>query len=104
MSILHRLASPLSFLLLILLFVLQFGGCQGNPQPEHRITSKSIDEVLQENRPHLMTIQGVVGTSIGDCNGNPCIKVLVDKKTPIIQQQIPSMLETWQVEIVEKAP
>jgi len=98
----HHLAKPVLFILVILLLAVLLGGCQGNPQPEHRITSKSIDEVLQENRPHLMTIQGVVGTSIGDCNGNPCIKVLVEKKTPILQQQIPSMLETWQVEIVEK--
>ena len=77
-------------------------GCQGNPNPPNRITSKSIEEVLEENKPHLMTIQGVVSTSIGECNGNPCIKILVEKKTPILQQQIPSMLETWQVEIVEK--
>ena len=82
-------------------FLLLFG-CQGNPNPQNRITSKSIEEVLEENRPHLMTIQGVVGTSIGECGGNPCIKVLVEKKTPVLQQQIPSMLETWQVEIVEQ--
>ena len=75
--------------------------CQGQPQPQPRLTGKPIDEVLKENTPHLMTITGVVGTAIGECNHTPCIKVLVEKKTPIIMQQIPSMLETWQVEIVE---
>lgn len=76
-------------------------GCQPKPQPQPRLTGKPIDEVLKEYAPHLMTIQGVVGTSIGECNGNPCIKVHVVKNTIILQQQIPSMLETWQVEIME---
>ncbi len=76
--------------------------CQGPPQPKPRLTGKTVEEVLAENTPHLMSIEGVVGTSIGECNGNPCIKVLVEKKTLILQQEIPSMLETWQVEIVEK--
>lgn len=83
-------------------FILIILGCQGDPNPQKRITSKSIEDVLEEHRPHLMTIQGVVGTSIGECGGNPCIKIIVEKKTPILQQQIPSMLETWQTEIVEK--
>jgi hypothetical protein len=78
-------------------------GCkpQAQPQPQPRLTGKPIDEVLKENTPHLMSIAGVVGTAIGDCSGNPCIKVLVAKKTDILRQQIPSMLETWQVEIIE---
>ena len=83
-------------LVLIILF-----GCKPPPPPQSRLTGKPIDEVLKENTPHLMTIQGVVGTAIGECNGNPCIKVLVVKNTIILQQQIPSMLETWPVEITE---
>ena len=87
--------------IVIVCLIVYMLGCQGNPNPEKRLTGKAIEDVLKENTPHLMTIQGVVGTAIGECGGNPCIKVLVEKKTPIIQQQIPSMLETWQVEIVE---
>ena len=85
----------------VMFILLTLLGCQGAPQPSPRLTGKPIEEVLKENTPHLMSISGVVGTAIGECNGNPCIKVLVEKKTLILQQQIPSMLETWQVEIVE---
>jgi hypothetical protein len=101
---LRRLQSAVAgfiFLAIVLFTSFTLYSCQGQPQPQQRLTGKTIEEVLKENTPHLMSIPGVVGTAIGECNNNPCIKVLVDKKTAILQQQIPSMLETWQVEIVE---
>ncbi len=42
---------------------------------------KTIEQVLEENTPRLMLISGVVGTAIGECEDEPCIKVLVTDVT-----------------------
>jgi len=59
----------------------------------------SIKDVLQRHTPQLMSISEVVGTGIGECDGKPCIKVLVIKKTPVIAEKIPSTLEGFTVVI-----
>ncbi len=68
---------------------------------ESNLTGKPIEQVLREQTDHLMSIPGVVGTAIGQCDGSPCLKVLVVKKTPELQKRIPSTLENWKVEIEE---
>lgn len=68
---------------------------------ERNVTGKPIEQVLREQTDYLMSILGVVGTAIGQCDGSPCIKVLVVKKTPQLQKRIPSALENWKVEIEE---
>lgn len=65
------------------------------------MTGKTIEQVLKENTDKLMSIPGVVGTAIGSCDGSPCIKVLVEKKTPALEKQIPKTLDGWKVEIEE---
>ena len=69
---------------------------KGNPMP-----AKAIDEVLKENTKAIMSIPGVVGTGQGLCEGKPCIKVFVIKKTPDLDQKIPNTLEGYQVVIEE---
>ncbi len=59
----------------------------------------SIKDVLQRHTPQLMSISGVVGTGIGECDGKPCIKVLVIKRTPELIQKIPSSLDGFPVVI-----
>ena len=39
----------------------------------------------------------MVGTAIGICNGMPCIKVYVVKKTPELDRKIPDILEGYPV-------
>ncbi len=46
-----------------------------------------------------MSIPGVVGTAQGLCDGQPCIKVLVIKKTSEIEEKIPETLDGYPVEI-----
>jgi len=65
------------------------------------IVEVTIVEVLKEHTKELMSIPGVVGTGQGLCNGKPCIKVLVIKKTPELAQKIPDNLEGYQVMIEE---
>ncbi len=62
---------------------------------------KTIEAVLKEHTGRLMSLPGVVGTAQGLCEGKPCIKVYVEKKTPDLVKQIPSTLEGYEVIIQE---
>ena len=62
---------------------------------------KPIEAVLREHTDRLMTLEGVVGTAQGLCDGKPCIKVMVVKKTPELLAQIPDLLEGYTVEVQE---
>lgn len=70
-------------------------------QGEKEMSAKTIEEVLKEHTDDLMSIPGVVGTAQGLCNGKPCIKVFVVKKTPELEQKIPAVLEGHPVEVEE---
>jgi hypothetical protein len=69
---------------------------KGNPMP-----AKAIEGVLKEYTKELMSIPGVVGTGQGLCDDKPCIKVLIVKDTPEVDQKIPRMLEGYPVVIEE---
>ena len=60
---------------------------------------KGIEAVQKQYESQLMSIPGVVGVGIGECNGQPCLKVFVTKKTPELEQQIPKQLEGFKVDI-----
>ncbi len=62
---------------------------------------QTIEEVLSQYTDSLMSIPGVVGTAIGECEGQPCIKVLVVEKTPELLGKIPSTLEGFVVDVQE---
>lgn len=62
---------------------------------------RNIREVLKRHTDSLMSIPGVVGTAQGECEGKPCIKVFVTKKTEEIMRQIPSAIEGYAVRIEE---
>ncbi len=62
---------------------------------------RTIEQVLEENTPRLMLIPGVVGTAIGECNDEPCIKVLVNQYTEDIDLKIPKSIDGYEVEIEE---
>jgi len=73
------------------------GDCRGkNPMAE-----ETIKEVLKKHTKDLMSIPGVVGTGQGLCEGKPCIKVFVIKKTPDLDQKIPQTLEGYPVVVEE---
>lgn len=68
---------------------------------ESRMERKTIEEVLKQHTDRLMSLPGVVGTAIGECEGKPCIKVLVVKKTPELLKKIPPKLEGFSVSVEE---
>ena len=63
--------------------------------------NKSLEEILQEYTDSLMTMSGVVGTAQGLCDGEPCIRVFVIKKSDELMGQIPPMIEGYPVDVQE---
>jgi hypothetical protein len=69
--------------------------------PGGEMASSDLATVLKNHTGRLMAIPGVVGTAETLCEGKPCIKVYVEKKTPDIEQQIPPAIEGYPVVIQE---
>ena len=61
------------------------------------MTGRSIDQVLAAHTDSLMAMPGVVGTAIGLCDGERCIKVLVADSNPDTKRRIPDRLEGYRV-------
>ena len=65
------------------------------------MAARSIDEVLAAHTDSLMKVPGVVGTALGLCGHERCIKVLMAGKGPAVGK-IPTSLEGYRV-VVEIA-
>lgn len=61
----------------------------------------TIEAVLKKHTGALMSLEGVVGTGQGLCEGRDCIKVFVRQRTPELEQRIPSVIEGYPVAIEE---
>lgn len=85
--------------------IVTFSSCKDNgvqrKEGQEQMPLRTIKDVLQEHTDALMSIEGVVGTGIGECDGKPCIKVFVVKKIPDLEEQIPTTLEGYPVSIQE---
>ncbi len=67
-------------------------------------SSDAIAEVKERQESKLMSIPGVVGVGIGECEGKSCIKVYVKQKTPEQERQIPQQVEGFKVDIEATGP
>ena len=86
----------------VIAIALSCGGPGGEKnRQEGAMQERSIEVVLTQHTDGLMSLPGVVGTAIGECDGKPCIKVMVVKKSPELLKKIPSTLEGYPVEIDE---
>jgi hypothetical protein len=100
----YALKSSLSLIALlpILLAIITCGSeVDFRNQEETRMAATTIQEILKQHTVELMAIPGVVGTAIGECDGSPCIKVFVVKKTTDIMNKIPSKLDGFPVAVEE---
>lgn len=59
----------------------------------------TIEAVLRAHRDRLMSLEGVAGVAIGECNARPCIKVYVSQKGSAVLNQIPAVLGGYPVNI-----
>lgn len=67
-------------------------------------SSEDIVMVKERHEAWLMSLAGVVGTGIGDCEGSPCIKVYVEERTPELEDQVPKQLEGFDLDIEVTGP
>jgi hypothetical protein len=65
------------------------------------MTGRPIDVVLAKHTDQLISLPGVVGTAVGERDGEACIRVLVESETAELVGRIPSTLEGYPVEIQE---
>jgi hypothetical protein len=70
-------------------------------QDREEMAPRPIEEVLADHTDGWMELRGVVGTSIGECDGAPCIRVMVVKKTDELAAKIPAKVEGYSVDVVE---
>jgi hypothetical protein len=61
------------------------------------VAARSIDEVLAAHTDSLMALPGVVGTAVGLCEGERCIKVLLSDSSSATKARIPARLEGYRV-------
>lgn len=61
------------------------------------MAARSINEVLAAHVDSLMALPGVVGTAIGLCDGERCIKVLLADSSAATKSRIPPRLEGYRV-------
>jgi len=61
----------------------------------------TIEEAQEELTPQVIALPGVVGIAIGECEGKPCIKVLVASKTKELLRRIPSTFKGYKVAVDE---
>src|SRR3989449_11472894 len=71
--------------------------CSGAQRGEGAVTARSIDEVLAAHNDSLMALPGVVGTAIGLCDSERCIKVLLADSSSDTKRRIPARLEGYRV-------
>lgn len=68
---------------------------------ERAMSGETIQTVLERHADRLVALPGVAGTGIGECDGRPCIKVFVVKKTRQLVQRIPATLDGFRVVVEE---
>lgn len=62
-----------------------------------RVAARDINAVLAAHRDSLMALPGVVGTAIGLCGEERCIKVLLADSSAAAGARIPERLEGYRV-------
>jgi hypothetical protein len=67
-------------------------------------SSNDIAAIKERHESWLMSLPGVVGVGIGNCEEKPCIKVYVKEKTPELERQVPKQLEGFEVNVEMTGP
>lgn len=86
--ILGLVAIAVVIVVLIVYFALQRG--------KQRLT---IEQAKERHETELMTIDGVVGVGIGECEGRPCVKVFLEEASPEVKRHIPTELDGFKVDV-----
>jgi len=63
-------------------------------------SKRTIEEILEENKAHLMAIDGVIGVAIGLCQKQKCIMVQIIRDDQNVRNKIPQEIERFPVSIL----
>ena len=92
-------------LLFAVTLALSLIGCGQSSRPMAQetdiVADKSITAVLEQHSARLLSLAGVVGVGRGECDGRPCIKVMVVQKTAELAARIGPSVEGFRIEIIE---
>lgn len=61
----------------------------------------SINVAQERLTEKFISMPGITGTGIGECDGKPCIKIMIEKETPSLMEEIPSSFEGFPVVVEE---
>ncbi|MFS0517244.1 hypothetical protein ACEYW6_21355 [Nostoc sp. UIC 10607] len=61
--------------------------------------SQTIEQIKEQYESDLLSIDGVVGVGISECEDKPCIKVYLENESPNLKKQIPKQLDGFKVDI-----
>jgi len=61
----------------------------------------SIESAQERLTAQVMAIPGVVGIGLGECDGEPCFRVMVVEKTEELVARVPERFESYKVVIDE---
>lgn len=67
--------------------------------PQKEMPQPAIEEVQDAHTEEWMALPGVVGTGIGLCDGEPCIRVFLSRPSPETEEAIPSVVEGYRVDV-----
>lgn len=68
------------------------------------LSERSIIEVQEARSEQWEALDGVVGTGVGECDGEPCIKVFAREESTEIEEEIPREVEGYPVRIEVTGP
>jgi hypothetical protein len=85
------------------LLLSSLSACSGSGKENTHISSgdpvaRSIQDVLSLHTEEWMALPGVVGTGIGDCEGEPCIRVFFAQEIPESMEAIPDSVDGYRVD------
>ena len=99
----HKTVHVAAFLVGLLAGAASCGGPAEEAVPstpeQATVTASTIEEAQQHLTDSVMSLAGVTGIMIGECDGTPCIKVLVVRQTDELAEQVPSEFEGFPVEL-----
>jgi hypothetical protein len=87
--------------------VAALGACSAiwnDSSQESQMPERSIEEVQEAHTPAWLEIEGVVGSGIGECEGEPCIRVFLTGPSPRAEEVIPERVEGYRVELHVTGP
>ena len=68
------------------------------------VSQRSIIEVQEAHAERWEALDGVEGTGVGRCEGEPCIKVFVREETDELEEEIPREVEGYPVRLEVTGP